>query len=87
MTHFTDCTGAKPVLQTRLQRVDELKAKLVEGDGLCESLASLLTKIPDSLPVEAKETFDNDLQNLKYVLNLTKHYCMARHSTDTQLNH
>jgi len=60
-----DCNGAKVMLQTRLQRVEELKGNMGEGIGLCEALEAVLSKLPENVPSEAKESLDNELRNWK----------------------
>jgi len=64
---FTDCSGNKSALQSRLTKVVDIENSLSEGTTTLKLLAEHIERNQSKLPPRAKEAMDRDLSTLKYI--------------------
>ncbi|KAK3865215.1 hypothetical protein Pcinc_029165 [Petrolisthes cinctipes] len=65
---YTDYSGNKSVLQTRLDRVCGLENAKCDGRNMIVQISSHAHQLMEKLPARAKETLERDINNLKYEL-------------------
>ncbi|CAG7726205.1 unnamed protein product [Allacma fusca] len=85
---IAESSGGKALLNDKLKKIDELKSSLGEGQGILDSLESLLGKESKSSPPKLKEYFKKDLLTLKFDYDkLINDVDEARHNLQEQLSH
>ncbi|GLH12194.1 Uncharacterized protein GBIM_16929 [Gryllus bimaculatus] len=67
LSAYSDYSGNKPALQSRLNKVQEIKESLTtEGQVKLKALADHVNTKTEKLPARAKEVMERDLANLKF---------------------
>ncbi|KAL1139463.1 hypothetical protein AAG570_006447, partial [Ranatra chinensis] len=65
LSTLTDFSGNKPLLQSRLSKLIEVKERLCDGEAQLKSLEDHIINKTAKISPRAKETMDRDLANLK----------------------
>lgn len=65
LASYTDYSGNKPALQSRLAKINEIQDALAEGDQKLQELTAHVEQKTGGIPSRSKEVMARDLANLK----------------------
>ena len=63
---YTDYTGSKHALETRLEKISEMQKQMNDGDRVLESIQKYINSMDEEkIPLKVKEAMERDLSNIK----------------------
>ena len=63
---YTDYTGSKHALETRLEKISEMQKQMNDGDRVLESIQKYINSMDEEkIPLKVKEAMERDLSNNK----------------------
>ena len=66
---YTDYTGSKHALETRLEKITEIQKKVTDGEGVLDNINKHIGSMDESkIPSKVKEAMERDLSNIKFDL-------------------
>ena len=64
---YTDYTGSKHALESRLEKIQEMQKQVKEGEGVLANIKKHIESIDESkIPTKVKEAMERDLSNIKF---------------------
>ena len=63
---YTDYTGSKHALETRLEKISEMQKQMNDGDRVLVSIQKYINSMDEEkIPLKVKEAMERDLSNIK----------------------